>query len=185
MSKFPTDVLSVIVKALEPKCFTKFRATSKEYKRHVSDRFQYYQLQAFQELKELSYILIADKCEKTKIIQSQEKRLEDFKFIIKRDNLLKMLPIVDNFSLALKNTANAEEFMKGMDLIYAQFNTFLEDNGVSIVLYDAYKPDLHEALMKVDDESDENTILEVFQDGYMLDGRVLRPAKVKVSGGKK
>mgnify|MGYP001303670054 FL=1 len=117
--------------------------------------------------------------------KQQEKRLEDFKFIIKRDNLLKMLPIVDNFSLALKNTANAEEFMKGMDLIYAQFNTFLEDNGVSIVSYDAYKPDLHEALMKVDDESDENTILEVFQDGYMLDGRVLRPAKVKVSGGKK
>ena len=116
--------------------------------------------------------------------KQQEKRLEDFKFIIKRDNLLKMLPIVDNFSLALKNTANPEEFMKGMDLIYAQFNTFLEDNGVSIVSYDAYKPDLHEALMKVDDESDENTILEVFQDGYMLDGRVLRPAKVKVSGGK-
>lgn len=77
MSTFPTDVLSVIVKALEPKCFTKFRATSKEYKRHVSNRFQYYQLQAFQELKELSYILIADKCEKTKIIQSQAKRLEE------------------------------------------------------------------------------------------------------------
>ena len=77
MSTFPTDVLSVIVKALEPKCFTKFRATSKEYKRHVSDRFQYYQLQAFQELKELSYNLLADKCEKTKIIQSQAKRLEE------------------------------------------------------------------------------------------------------------
>lgn len=77
MSTFPTDVLSVIVKALEPKCFTKFRATSKEYKRHVSDRFQYYQLQAFQELKELTYNLLADKCEKTKIIQSQEKRLEE------------------------------------------------------------------------------------------------------------
>jgi len=117
--------------------------------------------------------------------KQQEKRLEDFKFIIKRENLLKMLPIVDNFSLALKNTANPEEFMKGMDLIYAQFQTCLEDNGVGIVSYDAYKPDLHEALMKVDDESDENTILEVFQDGYMLDGRVLRPAKVKVSGGKK
>lgn len=77
MSTFPTDVLSVIVKALEPKCFTKFRATSKEYKRHVSDRFQYYQLQAFQELKELSYNLLADRCEKTKIIQSQAKRLEE------------------------------------------------------------------------------------------------------------
>ena len=117
--------------------------------------------------------------------KQQEKRIEDFKFVIKRDNLMKMLPIVDNFSLALKNTANPEEFMKGVDLIYAQFQNFLEDNGVSVVSYDAYKPDLHEALMKVDDESDENTILEVFQDGYMLDGRVLRPAKVKVSGGKK
>ena len=77
MSTFPTDVISVIVKALEPKSFTKFRATSKEYKRHVSDRFQYYQLQAFQELKEVTYNLLADKCEKTKIIQSQAKRLEE------------------------------------------------------------------------------------------------------------
>lgn len=77
MSTFPTDVLSVIVKALEPKCFTKFRATSKEYKRHVSDRFQYYQSQRIQELKELSYNLLADKCENTKIIKSQAKRLEE------------------------------------------------------------------------------------------------------------
>ena len=77
MSTFPTDVLSVIANALEPKCFTKFRATSKEYKRYISDRFQYYQLQAFQELKELSYNLLADKYEKTKIIQSQAKRLEE------------------------------------------------------------------------------------------------------------
>lgn len=77
MSTFPTDVLSVIVKALEPKSFTKFRATSKEYKRHVSDRFQYYQSQRIQELKELTYDLVADKCEKTKIIQSQAKRLEE------------------------------------------------------------------------------------------------------------
>ena len=77
MSTFPTDVLSLIVKALEPKCFTKFRATSKEYKRHVSDRFQYYQSQRIQELKELSYNLLADKCENTKIIKSQAKRLEE------------------------------------------------------------------------------------------------------------
>ena len=71
MSTFPTDVLSLIVKALEPKCFTKFRATSKEYKRHVSDRFQYYQSQRIQELKELEYNLLGDKCENTKIIKSQ------------------------------------------------------------------------------------------------------------------
>ena len=77
MSTFPTDVLSLIVKALEPKCFTKFRATSKEYKRHVSDRFQYYQSQRIQEIKELNYILIADKCEKTKVVQYQHKRLEE------------------------------------------------------------------------------------------------------------
>ena len=77
MSTFPTDVLSLIVKALEPKCFTKFRATSKEYKRHVSDRFQYYQSQRIQEIKELNYILIADKCEQTKVVQYQHKRLEE------------------------------------------------------------------------------------------------------------
>ncbi len=117
--------------------------------------------------------------------KQQDKRMEDFRFILKRDNLTKILPVIDNFSLALKNTSNPEEFTKGIELIYAQFQDFLKDNGVCTVSYDAYNPELHEALMKVDNESKENTILEVFQDGYMLDGRVLRPAKVKVSNGDK
>ena len=117
--------------------------------------------------------------------KQQDKRMEDFRFILKRDNLTKILPVIDNFSLALKNTSNTEEFTKGIELIYAQFQDFLKDNGVCIVSYDTYNPELHEALMKVDNESKENTILEVFQDGYMLDGRVLRPAKVKVSNGDK
>jgi len=43
----------------------------------VSDRFQYYQSQRIQELKQLSYNLLADKCENTKIIKSQAKRLEE------------------------------------------------------------------------------------------------------------
>ena len=117
--------------------------------------------------------------------KQQDKRMEDFRFILKRDNLTKILPVIDNFSLALKNTSNTEEFTKGIELIYAQFQDFLKDNGVCTVSYDVYNPELHEALMKVDNESKENTILEVFQDGYMLDGRVLRPAKVKVSNGDK
>jgi molecular chaperone GrpE len=117
--------------------------------------------------------------------KQQDKRMEDFRFILKRENLTKILPVIDNFSLALKNTSNPGEFTKGIELIYAQFQDFLKDNGVCIVSYDAYNPELHEALMKVDNESKENTILEVFQDGYMLDGRVLRPAKVKVSNGDK
>lgn len=77
MSTFPTDVLSVIVKALQPKCFTKFRATSKEYRRHISDRFQYYQSQRIQEFKEHNYVLLDDCVTTMGVIHSQAKRLEE------------------------------------------------------------------------------------------------------------
>lgn len=116
-----------------------------------------------------------------------EKRFEEMQQFVGRGILLQLLPIADNFELALKNTHSPEEFQKGMELIYAQLQGLLAENGVQSMVTDgqSYNPYLHEALLKVESDLPENRIMEEFQKGYLLGGKVLRHAKVKVSAGKK
>ncbi|MEK6950627.1 MAG: nucleotide exchange factor GrpE [Nanoarchaeota archaeon] len=116
-----------------------------------------------------------------------EKRIKEMQAFAARGMLLQLLPIIDNFELALKNTHSPEEFMKGMELIYSQFITLLADQDVQPMMTEQqdYNPHLHEALMKVESELPENRIIEEFQKGYLLAGKVLRHAKVKVSAGRK
>ncbi len=116
-----------------------------------------------------------------------EKRSEEMQQLAAKGVLLQLLPVVDNFELALKNTQRPEEFVKGMELIYSQFITLLEGQGVEPIVTEqqVYDPYLHEALLKVESELPENRIIEEFQKGYLLGGRVLRHARVKVSSGRK
>ncbi len=116
-----------------------------------------------------------------------EKRIEEMQGLATRGMLLQLLPVVDNFELALKNTHSPEEFMKGMELIYSQFMSLLAENDVQAMVTEQqdYNPYFHEALLKVESELPENRIIEEFQKGYLLAGKVMRHAKVKVSAGKK
>jgi molecular chaperone GrpE (heat shock protein) len=116
-----------------------------------------------------------------------EKRIKDIHELAGKDILLQLLPILDNFTLALKNTENPEEFQEGIELIYSQFNKMLKDSGVEIMDTEDKKfdPFRHEALMKVESDKDEDMIIEEFQHGYMLKGTVIRHARVKVSAGQK
>ena len=80
-----------------------------------------------------------------------------------------------------------DDFVQGVELIYAQLNTILTDNSVESIKTDGemFDPYFHEALMKVASDLPENTVVEEFQKGFMLHGHVIRHAKVKVSAGKK
>lgn len=118
-----------------------------------------------------------------------EKRVGEMRETAAQDLILQLLPIVDNFELALRNTEHKkhQDFIQGLKLIQAQIASLLKDQGVKEIetegkLFDPY---FHEALMKVGSELPENTILEEFQKGFTLHGQVLRHAKVKVSSGKK
>lgn len=98
--------------------------------------------------------------------------------------LRELLPIIDNFSLALKNNEQENEFTKGVELIYAQLAELLENHNVHKINAEGttFNPTLHEALMtKNDDTKEHNSILEVMQDGYTLHDKILRPAKVIVN----
>lgn len=111
-----------------------------------------------------------------------EKEKSDFCKYAEKDLMLELLPILDNFELALNNTKNKDEFIKGVELIYAQLVSALEKKGLKKIetagRFDPYK---HEALMQEESDQEEGTILEELQKGYELNNIILRTAKVKVS----
>ena len=99
--------------------------------------------------------------------------------------LTELLPVLDNFERAASNKeASLEDYQKGIDMIYNQFNDILKKTGVEAFgeKGDEFDPNIHSAVMHIDDENEkENVIVDVFSKGYKLGDRVLRAAVVKVA----
>jgi molecular chaperone GrpE len=93
-----------------------------------------------------------------------------------------LLPVLDNFELALTNLAGADENVrKGVELVYSQLLSVLEKAGLERVEADGapFDPEVHEAVMG--GGGDGAPVVEAtIRSGYKLGGRVLRPAMVKV-----
>ena len=103
---------------------------------------------------------------------------------IKADTIQKFLPVYDNLERALKQSTEDEAYRKGVELIMSQFEQTLEKLGVTPIesLGQTFNPELHNAVMHVDDEEKgENEIVEVFQQGFKLGEKVIRFAMVKVA----
>ncbi len=98
----------------------------------------------------------------------------------------KVLPIVDNFERGLAAVSEEEKdnaFVKGMEAVYKQFTTVLEEIGVTPIeaVGKEFDPNLHNAVMHDEDETKEaNIISEEFQKGYMYKDSVVRHSMVKV-----
>ena len=98
-----------------------------------------------------------------------------------------LLPALDNFEHTLQNAHSAEDLdvlVKGIRIIYDQMLDILKSHGVAQIeaLSEKFDPVRHEAMMqKTEPEQDENIVLEEFQKGYTLNGRVIRPTKVIVN----
>jgi len=138
----------------------------------------------YQELKEL---LQRTQANFENYRKQTEKRIEEIQQMAGRNTIMQILPILDNFELAIKSNNNhTSEFIRGIELIYAQLNSLLEENSVkTIEVSDDFDPFYHEALMKVESDLSENKIIEVLQRGFTLHDKVIRHAKVKVSAGRK
>lgn len=98
-----------------------------------------------------------------------------------------ILPALDNFEHTLQNAYSAENvdtLLKGIQIIYDQMLDILKSHNVEQIkaLDEIFDPALHEAMMqKTEKEKEENIVLEEFQKGYKLNGRVIRPSKVIVN----
>ena len=114
--------------------------------------------------------------------------IEEIKKMAARDIVLQLLPIIDNFELALKAASKEQankELVQGIELIHSQLLQLLQQNQVLPMqtIGKDFDPYYHEALMKVPSEVPVNKIMEEFQRGFTMHGKVLQHAKVKVSAG--
>ncbi len=112
-----------------------------------------------------------------------DKEKEEFRKYAKAGIIEKLLPVIDNFEIALKNKDKGGHFVKGIEMVYAEMISLLQKEGVARISAEGKKadPSFHEVLMTEKSEKEDGTILEELQRGYMLDDKVLRYSKVKVA----
>jgi molecular chaperone GrpE len=104
------------------------------------------------------------------------------------ENIIKdIIPILDNLDRALdhaEKTPGKESFIEGFRIIQGQILSCLEKYGVTKIesVGQDFDPNIHEAIQMVESpEYESNKVVEEFQRGYLLNGRLLKPAKVSVS----
>jgi molecular chaperone GrpE len=109
----------------------------------------------------------------------------DFRDFAVADAAKALLPVIDNFSLALKSsTARPEDLRKGVELIYKQLQDVLQKMNVQQVPAQGqpFDPNVHEAIEMVEsNDVPDHHVLEELQPGYRIKGRLLRPAMVRVA----
>ena len=97
------------------------------------------------------------------------------------DCVKNLLPVIDNIERVLTLEAD-EGFMDGLKLIVNQIHDALNKMGVKEIECKTFDPNVHNAVMHIDDENyGESEIVEVFQKGYIYGEKVIRYAMVKVA----
>ena len=106
------------------------------------------------------------------------------------DLMKELLNSLDSFELALKNAAtkpDAQNMLRGFELIYKQIQDTLTRFGLKPIEAKGktFDPHFHQAVStQPTDEVEENTVIEEMRKGYLLNGRLLRPAMVSVAAKK-
>jgi len=104
----------------------------------------------------------------------------------KEEVIKDILPFVDSLDRALEHadsSTDIQSFKEGLQLIQEQLLCCLKKHGVEVIECAGkdFDPNFHEAMMQVDSEHHEaNKVINEFQRGYLLNGRLLRPSRVSV-----
>jgi molecular chaperone GrpE len=121
--------------------------------------------------------------------RTEKEKTEFFRFALS-EIFVDLLDVLDNFERALSHLSNGDaaagtDVHVGIEMIARQLGEILKKYGLAEVpaLGLPFDPNVHEAVMREEtDASSPGTVLEVLQKGYVLNNRLLRPAKVKVAG---
>lgn len=111
------------------------------------------------------------------------RRMEDIGRFISAGLVQEMLPVLDSFDLALTQKFPSD-VEKGVLLIRSQFADILRKRGLEQIKVEPgeqFNPELHESVGEVESQHQEGTIAEEVQKGYAFRGKVIRPARVKLS----
>jgi molecular chaperone GrpE len=99
----------------------------------------------------------------------------------------RLLPVLDNFELAISHAEQSREFdrmLKGVEMVFGELREVLRSEGLSAIEAEGkpFDPSCHEAVVAVEEEGVEpGTVVDVVRTGYEFQGKVLRPAMVKVA----
>ena len=109
--------------------------------------------------------------------RDEEARVEFLKFA-NADLIAQLIPVLDSFELSLPHGNKELEIIYRQLLQILKANGFEEDNPLGQV----FDPRRHESIatIPVEEKEADHKILEVVQKGYILQGKILRPAKVKI-----
>ena len=114
------------------------------------------------------------------------KEREEFVKYANEKLILELIDVFESLGRGIENarkTENKDKLIEGMELVYKQFKAVLEKNGLVPIraLGEKFDHERHEAMMQTPADDEEDTILEEFAKGYMLNGKVIRYSKVRVS----
>jgi molecular chaperone GrpE len=113
-----------------------------------------------------------------------EKEKKDYLDCGKEKILVKQIAIDDVLQHALKSAKagnNMESIIVGLDMINKEFAKMLKEEGVEEIQCEKFDPNVCEALDYVESGDEDGKILEVYQIGYKMNGKLIRTAKVKVA----
>lgn len=114
------------------------------------------------------------------------KEREDMYCVALETVFAQILPVVDNLERAVdafKNDELNSKYIDGVEMVYKQLFGVLEKSGLKEIEAEGkdFDPNIHHAVMQEEDPENENKIKEVYQKGYILGSKVIRPSLVKVS----
>lgn len=116
-----------------------------------------------------------------------EKEKIEYLNLGKEKILLKQIFIDDVLEAAIKSAKqgnNIKSIIVGLDMVAKEFSKMLKEEGVEEIKCEKFDPNICEALDQVESQKEEGTILEVYQKGYKMNGKLIRPLKVKVAKSK-
>jgi len=99
--------------------------------------------------------------------------------------IIQLLPALDHLETALKGAKEKGEqssWLQGVEMTIVELRKVLEEEGLQPVQVEKFDPNLHEVVQAT--EGPEGAIEDVFQMGYTLNGKLIRPAKVAAGKGK-
>jgi len=117
------------------------------------------------------------------------KEIEEAKEAAKRSIIKEFLVILDNLEKAIEMAyQHKDAIIEGIELSIKSFKDMLKKHGVEEInpKEEAFDPNLHDALMTQEsDKLPKNTVIQTVEKGYIYKDKLIRPAKVIVSAGKK
>lgn len=119
-------------------------------------------------------------------IKQTDKDMQDFRKFASERVILQMIPVLDNLAFACRSIPESimeNNWVKGIEQIQKQFSNVLTENGVEEIVArpgDAFNPVYHESVGEAESGGESGTIAEIFQKGYILHGKVIRAAQVKI-----